>query len=68
MAFADEDLRRLKEEIDEDDYHRFTISTDKLWYILVRLEAAESVLESMSCGERENLQAELNLWRKSCGK
>lgn len=66
--FSDEDLKRLKETMSKAVYRSETsIKIPRLADLLARLEAAESVLNNLSCGERENLQSGLALWRKSAG-
>lgn len=41
MNFTNEDLKRLKQHIDDEDYNIITVSSDKLEALIARMECAE---------------------------
>lgn len=72
MAFTDEDLVKLKEQIARPEIHGEIISFDfySLEKIINRLEAAEEALMKYESSEGDTLFGVnvLEKWRKSCGK
>jgi hypothetical protein len=77
MTFADDDLKRLKEEIRDPIYQRSEhrqLVLFKAWALLARLEAAENLMQKADCscighspchcGFEEYYKA----WRKAAGK
>lgn len=77
MPFTDEDLKRLKEQVEEDPgiNHDVFLRRDRLDAVLARLEAAEAVLNLghiASCCVHQNdlncvVRARKIAWKKSCG-
>lgn len=67
MTFTDDDLKRLKDQVDRNDPVDNFTSIDKMKALLVRLEAAEKLAGHDHCGcyGRNELEA---TWRKAAGK
>lgn len=70
MNFNDEDLKRLKQHINDEDYNIITVSSDKLEALIARMECAEKLCiyiygyPDLVPYEKELLEA----WRKAAGK
>lgn len=69
MAFTNEDLQNLKEEIadkpNEIPVIRVTLRDDTMRDIIARLEAAEKLIKA--CGSDVNVSKLHEAWLKSCG-
>lgn len=75
MTFTDDDLKRLKEDIDGYEREQFDdwgMSVDEVKRLLARLEAAEELLEECNLvWVRHNSDIAEKLfeaWRKACGR
>ena len=65
MTFTDDDLKRLKEDVNEEG-SSYRIPTEDLFALLARLEAAERVI--LETDERHLPLDAWQAWRKAAGK